>query len=178
MKISTFVVWFTGLSGSGKTTLATLLKQKLEERNLKVILLDGDEIRNLLVDNDHSEQGTINSCRQIAKIAQLIEANDIITIVCKMSPYREIREAARQEVGKFREIYVECSLEECVRRDPKGVYRKALAGELTEVTGMGTERVHQYDVPEQPFITLNTEKHSAEDLVMKLLDKFVEVGDI
>jgi len=173
-----FVVWFTGLSGSGKTTLAILLKQKLEERNLKVTLLDGDEIRNLLVDNDHSEQGAINSGRQIAKIVQLLEANNIITIVCKISPYWEIREAARQEVGKFREIYVECSLEECVRRDPRGVYRKALAGELTEVTGMGNQRVHQYDVPEHPFITLNTEKHSAEDLVMKLMDKLVEVHDI
>jgi adenylyl-sulfate kinase len=171
-----FAVWMTGLPGSGKSTLSILLKQRLEtEFGRRVELLDGDEIRKgISKDLGLSREDREEHARRVAFVAKLLARNDVIPIVALISPYRVSRESARETIGKerFLEVYIRASLEECQRRDPKGLYAKARKGEITNMTGVQDP----YEEPLNPDITIDTEGVPTEASVGELIRKLRELG--
>jgi adenylylsulfate kinase len=132
-----FCIWLTGLSASGKTTLARLLDSALEERGFKVQVLDGDEIRaNLNQELGFSKSDREINLNRIAYIAKLLVRHGVVVIVAAITPYESIRQQVRARVGDYVEVFLNCPLEVCLGRDPKGLYRKALAGEIKNFTGI------------------------------------------
>jgi len=168
-----FVVWITGLPGSGKTTIARKLEAKLKDRGLKVEVFDGDEVRkNLSAGLGFSRQDRETHNKRVIYVCKLLARNGVNSIVALISPYRDVREYARKELPKFVEVYCKCSLQECIRRDPKGLYKKALAGEINNMTG-----IHDpYEKPLNPEVVLDTEHDTAESNVRKILKKLRELG--
>ncbi len=155
-----FVLWFTGLPGSGKTTLATEMRNFLVERGFKVELLDGDEIRKgLSKDLGFSKEDREKHNERVIFVAKLLSRNGVITLVPLISPYREVRIKARKEIENFIEIYVHCPLDVLIRRDPKGLYKKALAGEITNLTGIQDP----YEEPLEPEIVVQTDTQSVAE---------------
>ncbi len=160
-------VWITGLPASGKTTIAALLKEHLKSKNIQVIILDGDEIRKTVSkDLGYSPDDRKEHNRRVIEIAKLLVKNGITTIIPLISPYRETREMARKELPNFVEVYTKASLEACMKRDPKGLYKKAQAGEIQNMTGIQSP----YEEPQNPEIILDTEKSSPQDCLAKILD--------
>ena len=132
-----FTVWFTGLPSSGKTTLACLLEKKIQDLGFKVEHLDGDEVRQKLTkDLGFSKEDRNENIRRIAYVAKLLTRVGAVAITSAISPYQALRDYARNEIGDFVEIFVHCPLEVCIKRDVKGLYKKALRGELTQFTGI------------------------------------------
>ncbi|HDM22323.1 MAG TPA: adenylyl-sulfate kinase, partial [Methanomicrobia archaeon] len=132
-----FVLWFTGLSGSGKSTIADRVAEKLRERGLKIERLDGDTVRKSLTrDLGFSERDRNENIRRVAFVAKLLSRNGVGVIASFISPYRKIRNHVREEVTNFVEVYAKCPLEICIERDPKGLYKKALNGEIENFTGV------------------------------------------
>jgi len=131
-------LWFTGLPCSGKTTIAEIVKAKLEEENIPVELLDGDEIRKHFSKGiGFSKEDRNNHLRRIAYLCHLLTKHGVVVLACFVSPYRENREFARELIGKrFSEVFVDTPLEECVKRDVKGMYKRAIAGEIKQFTGI------------------------------------------
>src|SRR5690348_1389168 len=130
------VIWITGIPASGKSTLANLLKEYCKEKNLPADILDGDEIRKTLSkDLGFSEKDRKEHNRRVIIVAKLLSKNGIITIIPLISPYRETRDLARKEIPKFVEVYTKASVDECIKRDPKGLYQKAKKGEIQNLTG-------------------------------------------
>ena len=160
-------LWFTGLSGAGKSTIAQLVVHQLAERDLKVEVLDGDVVRtNLSKGLGFSKEDRDTNIRRIAFVADLLSRNGIVAITAAISPYREIRDEARGKMGeRFVEIYVKASVEECARRDVKGLYEKAFKGEIKEFTGVSDP----YEPPSAPEITLDTENETPEESAGKVL---------
>jgi len=150
------VLWFTGLSGSGKSTIARELEVKLYEKGILCYVLDGDNIRHgLNSDLGFSACDRKENIRRIAEVTKLFYDAGIMVLVCFISPYKSERDFARKLIGKdFIEIYVKCSLEECERRDTKGLYKKAREGEIKDFTGISAP----YEEPENAEIVLDTEK--------------------
>jgi bifunctional enzyme CysN/CysC len=149
------VIWFTGLSGAGKSTIANLLDKRLFAENRHTTLLDGDNVRHgLNKDLGFTEQDRVENIRRVTEVANLMADAGLITLVSFISPYREERNAARQRVGdaRFVEVYVKASVEECAERDPKGLYKKALAGEIKNFTGVDAP----YEAPQAPEIVVDT----------------------
>ena len=139
------VIWLTGLPSSGKTTIADALAQRLRGDGLPVEVLDGDEVRkSLSSDLGFSAEDRQQHNRRVIYVSKLLIRNGLIVIVPLISPYRETREFARAELGRFLEVYVKCSIEECIRRDVKGLYAKALRGEVVNFTGISDP----YEEPE------------------------------
>ncbi len=168
-----FVIWLTGPSGAGKTTLAHALAKKLQSMNFNVEVLDGDGIRSKLYpDLGFSEKEREMHNRVVIEMAKLLAKNGVITIVAVIAPYRKWREHARKEIGKFIEVYLRCPLEVRIRRDPKGLYAKALKGEIKDLTGLDGE----YEVPENPELILDTDRVSVEEEVEAVLRKIKELG--
>ncbi len=160
-------IWITGLPASGKTTIAALLKEHLKSKNIQVIILDGDEIRKTVSkDLGYSPEDRKEHNRRVIEIAKLLVKNGITTIIPLISPYRETREMARKEIPNFVEVYTKASLEACMKRDPKGLYKKAQAGEIQNMTGIQSP----YEEPQNPEIILDTEKSSPQDCLAKILD--------
>ncbi|MTI61795.1 MAG: adenylyl-sulfate kinase [Firmicutes bacterium] len=162
------VLWFTGLSGSGKSTIAVELEKKLLEQRKAVYRLDGDNIRHgLNSDLGFSAKDRRENIRRIAEVAALFKDAGIITLVSFISPYRDSREFARECIGSdfFKEIYVKADLETCIERDPKGLYKKALAGEIADFTGISAP----YQEPEEPSLVLDTGKLSLEESLKMVL---------
>ncbi len=163
------VLWFTGLSGSGKSTLAKALEQKLHNAGRMTALLDGDNIRSGLNRNlGFSEGDREENIRRIAEVAKLFLQNGIITLASFVSPTKEMREMARQIISPddFIEIFVDCPLEECEKRDVKGLYKKARAGAIPNFTGIDAP----FEAPSAPDLTLHTDRESVDESVQKIMD--------
>lgn len=163
------MVWFTGLSGSGKSTLAIALERELQKRGLLCRILDGDNIRSGINNNlGFSPEDRVENIRRIAEVGKLFVDTGIITIAAFISPNNQLREMASRIIGKddFMEIYVSTPIEECERRDVKGLYAKARRGEIKEFTGISAP----FEAPEAPTLSLDTSKLSLEESVHRLLD--------
>ena len=161
-----FTLWFTGLSGAGKSTLSNLIAKELRHRGLKVEILDGDEVRtNLSKGLGFSKEDRDTNIKRIGYVCNLLTRNGVVAISAAISPYRDIRDHNRKEIGHFIEIYVECSIPELTRRDVKGLYKKALAGEIQNFTGVSDP----YEPPLQAEIVVNSEKESVEESAQKIV---------
>ena len=169
-------LWFTGLSGAGKSTIARLVEAELRERDTRVEVLDGDVVRtNLSKGLGFSKEDRDTNIRRIAFVADLLSRNGVIAITASISPYREIRDEARELMGeRFVEIFLKASVEACARRDVKGLYEKAFRGEIKEFTGVSDP----YEEPLNPDLVIDTESESPEESaarVLALLDERVQV---
>lgn len=163
------MVWFTGLSGSGKSTIAIALERELHQRGLLCRILDGDNIRSGINNNlGFSEADRVENIRRIAEVSKLFVDTGIITIAAFISPSNDIREMAADIIGRddFVEVYVSTPIEECERRDVKGLYAKARRGEIKNFTGISAP----FEAPEHPALTLDTSVLSLEESVHKLLE--------
>jgi adenylylsulfate kinase len=161
-------LWFTGLSGSGKSTIANALEKKLYEKKIHTYLLDGDNIRYGINNNlGFSPEDRKENIRRMAEIGKLFVDAGIVVLVAAISPFKFDRDAARNifEDEQFIEIYVKCSIEECEKRDPKGLYKKARKGEIKEFTGVS----QQYEEPVNPEITVDTTSQSLENSVEQIM---------
>ena len=162
-------VWMTGLPGSGKTTIALELERRLEGIGRNVEILDGDEVRKgLSSDLGFSKEDRQQHARRVTFVAKLLSRNGVIVLVGLISPFRAFRRYAREEIGDFVEVFVDTSLDECIRRDPKGLYKKAIAGEIKDLTGLQDP----YEPPESPELVISTEEVTVEqaaDMVMETL---------
>ena len=192
------VVWFTGLSGSGKSTIANLVDRQLYERNIHSFLLDGDNVRHglnaspgLLIE-EHGEtfakrfglgfaaEDREENIRRIGSVAELFCAAGIVTLTAFVSPYVRDRMAVRQRVeqagqpGDFIEVYIDVPLELCEQRDPKGLYKKARAGEVSDFTGISSP----YEPPEQAELVLDANSATPEELADQVVKKLLEMGRI
>ncbi|MHA1763182.1 MAG: adenylyl-sulfate kinase [Promethearchaeota archaeon] len=165
-----FTLWFTGLSGSGKSALADLIAEDLKKRGMKVERLDGDIVRQgLTSDLGFSEEDRIKNIERVTFVAKLLTRNGVAVLASFISPYNRIREYSRKEIGDYILVYVKCSLEECMKRDPKGLYKKALAGEIKQFTGID----HPFEEPDNPDIIVETDKQTIEDskdIILKALN--------
>lgn len=167
------VVWITGISASGKSTIANLLREYFANKNIQSDILDGDELRKTLSKGlGFSEQDRKEHNRRVIIVAKLLAKNGITTIIPLISPYRETRELARKEIPKFVEVYTKASIDECIRRDPKGLYKKAKAGEIKDLTGLQSP----YEEPTNPELVLDTEKYSKEECLNMVISKLKELG--
>jgi adenylylsulfate kinase len=159
-------LWFTGLSGAGKSTLANLVAEELRRRGLRVEILDGDEVRtNLSQGLGFSKEDRDTNIKRIGYVCHLLTRNGVVAISAAISPYRDVRDHNRKTIGRFVEIYVSCSIEELTRRDVKGLYKKALAGEIKNFTGISDP----YEPPLKPEITVDSAKEKAEESLAKIL---------
>jgi adenylylsulfate kinase len=167
------ILWFTGLSGAGKSTLANEVERRLHEKGVHTYLLDGDNIRHgINKDLGFSPEDRTENIRRIGEVAKLFVDAGVIVLTAFISPYRADRELARNlvEDGEFIEVYVKCALEECEKRDPKGLYKKAKAGEIPEFTGISAP----YEEPENPELIIETDAQSLEacaEQVVEYLEK-------
>ena len=162
------VLWFTGLSGSGKSTLANALEKRLNDRAIHSYILDGDNIRHGLNKGlGFSDEDRVENIRRIGEVAKLFVDAGLIVCTAFISPFRTDRERVRQlvEQGEFIEIYVKCSLDTCEQRDPKGLYKKARAGEIPDFTGISSP----YEEPDSPELVIETDVVSIEDAVDEMI---------
>ncbi|RKU42683.1 Adenylyl-sulfate kinase [Coniochaeta pulveracea] len=175
-----FTIWFTGLSASGKSTVATALEQHLLHLGLSAYRLDGDNVRfGLNKDLGFSEADRNENIRRIAEVAKLFSDSATVALTSFISPYKKDREVARKlheedKEGKidFIEVYVEVPIEVAEQRDPKGLYKKARAGEIKEFTGISAP----YEAPDAPEVTIRTDKESVEECVRKIVDYLHQKG--
>ena len=169
LKQRSVMVWFTGLSGSGKSTIAIALERELHKRGLLCRILDGDNIRSGINNNlGFSAEDRVENIRRIAEVSKLFIDTGVITIAAFISPNNELREMASTIIGKdnLLEIYVNTPIEECERRDVKGLYAKARKGEIKDFTGVSAP----FEAPEHPALSLDTSVLSLEESVNKLLE--------
>ncbi len=170
-----FVIWLTGLSGSGKTTLSFKIEKELKKRGMKFVQrLDGDVIRQSLNKGlGFSREDRDENIRRVGFVAKLLSNNGVATICAFISPYHAVREEVRKECKNFIEIYVRCPLEILIMRDPKGLYKRALTGEIKNFTGIDDP----YEEPANPEIIVDTSNESLEESTEKIL-KFLEERDL
>lgn len=162
-----FTVWFTGLSGAGKSTIANALAKELRARGMKVEVLDGDVIRtNLSKGLGFSKEDRDTNVLRVGWVAEVLSRNGVAVLCALISPYRETRNKVRERIQNFVEVYVHAPLEEVIRRDVKGLYKKALAGEIQNFTGISDP----YEPPENPEVVCNTAEETLEESVQKVLD--------
>ena len=167
------VVWLTGLSGSGKSTIAVEVEKILNSIGKAVYRLDGDNIRfGLNSDLGFTEEDRMENIRRISEVCALFQDAGLIVIASFISPMAKMRHMAREKSkGKFIEVYVKTNVETCIKRDPKGLYKKALVGEIKEFTGISAP----YEEPENPDITLDTESSTLNECVEQLVKKILTV---
>lgn len=166
------MVWFTGLSGSGKSTVAMGVERELHARGILCRILDGDNIRAGINANlGFSADDRRENIRRIAEIGRLFVDTGIVTLACFVSPTRELRRLAADIIGEadFREVYVSTPIEECERRDVKGLYRRARAGEVKNFTGVSAP----FEAPEHPALCIDTSRLTLEESVGKVVDLIV-----
>ena len=171
------VLWFTGLSGSGKSTLANALDSRLHGLGLHTYVLDGDNVRHgLCKDLGFSDQDREENIRRIGEVAKLFYDAGVVTMTAFISPFRADRDRVRELLpeGDFIEVYCRCDLEVCEERDPKGLYKKARAGEIREFTGISSP----YEEPENPEIVVNTDRKSLDECVQQIVEYLAERKEI
>lgn len=160
------VIWLTGLPCSGKTTISKKLEKYFLKKHLPVQILDGDSVRkNICKDLGFSKADRDKNIERVAYIAQMLANNKINVIISFVSPYKRMRAFARKICPNFVEVYVKCSIEECIRRDAKGMYKKALAGKIKDFTGIQDP----YEEPKTSEVILETDKNSAQKCVSELI---------
>ena len=172
-----FTVWFTGLSGAGKTTLATALAAELAERGLKVEVLDGDEVRtNLSKGLGFSKADRDTNIRRIGYVARLLARNGVGVIAAAISPYREVRDEVRRSIeaegAVFIEVFARCPIQVLAQRDVKGLYKKALAGEIKEFTGVSDP----YEEPDDPEVIVETNRQTVAESVALIVTELARLG--
>ena len=166
-------VWFTGLSGSGKTTIAKRIETILKERGVPVERLDGDIVRQSLTrDLGFSKEDRDKNIERVTFVSKLLTRNGVVTLCAFISPYKAVRDQSRREIGEFLEVYVKASLDALLERDLKGLYKKALAGEIQNFTGVNDP----YDVPENPELVCDTDVESIEESTAKVMAMLEERG--
>lgn len=168
-----FTVWFTGLSGAGKTTIAHRLEAALRERGRKVEVLDGDVVRTRLSKGlGFSKEDRDTNIRRIGFVAHLLSRNGVAVICAAISPYREIRDENRALIGDFVEVYAWCPIDVLQARDVKGLYARALNGEIPNFTGVSDP----YEEPLNPEVVVNTDRETVEESLGKVVAKLEEMG--
>jgi len=168
-------LWFTGMSGSGKTTLARAVEAILRDRGLKVEVLDGDVVRtNLSKGLGFSKEDRDTNIKRIGFVCNLLARNGVVAIGAAISPYREVRDSIRQDIERFVEVYCQCPLDVLVERDVKGLYKKALAGEIKNFTGVSDP----YEEPLHAEVVVNTDSEAPGFSVAKILTKLEELNYI
>ncbi|ADF41715.1 adenylyl-sulfate kinase [Priestia megaterium] len=163
-----FVLWFTGLSGSGKSTVANAVAKALFDKNIRNYVLDGDNVRFGLNKNlGFSAEDRTENIRRIGEVSKLFVDSGQVVLTAFISPFQEDRAQVREilEGNEFLEVYVECPLEECEKRDPKGLYKKARSGEIRDFTGIDSP----YESPANPELTINTSTQSVEECVQTVI---------
>jgi adenylylsulfate kinase len=164
-------LWFTGLSGSGKSTVSLLVATALRNAGYKVEILDGDVVRtNLSKGLGFSKEDRDTNIKRIGFVCKLLTRNDVIAISAAISPYREIRNFVRRDIGDFIEIFCDSELDVLIERDTKGLYKKALAGEIENFTGISDP----YEPPENPELILKTDSESPGDSAQKVIELLIE----
>ena len=170
-----FTLWLTGLSGAGKSTLAAAVSKALRDRGIPVEVLDGDEVRlNLSKGLGFSREDRDTNIRRIGYVAKLLARNGVAVITAAISPYRAIRDEVRDQIGEFVEVHVKASLDECIRRDTKGLYARALAGEIPQFTGVSDP----YEEPLAPELVIDTEREEISDSASRVIDRLFELGHL
>ena len=168
--MKSFVLWFTGLSGSGKSTLADSVYSELKKSDLKIEQLDGDIVREIFPKTGFSEDERNEHIKRIGFLTSILERNGIIVIASFISPFKKSRDFVRNQCENFVEIYVSASLEECEKRDVKGLYIKARNGDIRDFTGINSP----YEIPENSELVIDTEKLSIEQSAQKVLNYIYE----
>jgi len=162
-----FTLWFTGLSGAGKSTLSNLLADELRRRGMRVEILDGDDVRtNLSKGLGFSKEDRDTNIKRIGYVCKLLSRNGVVAISAAISPYREVRDFNREQIGNFIEVYVQCSIEALTRRDVKGLYKKALAGEIQNFTGVSDP----YEPPRKAEITVDSERQNVQESLKTIVE--------
>lgn len=170
-----FAVWMTGLPSSGKSTIAKQLETRFRNDGLRVEVLDGDEIREHLSPNlGFTKADRDTHIRRLAYVGKLLTRNGVIVVAAAISPYRETRAYARSLIGSFVEVYINCPLEVCIERDVKGLYRKAIAGQIAEFTGISDP----YEPPERPELEIRTDLETSLDSSARILTELKRLGFI
>lgn len=168
-----FTLWFTGLSGAGKSTLANLIAEDLRARGMKVEILDGDVVRTHLSRGlGFSKEDRDTNIRRIGWVCEVLSRNGVVAIAAAISPYREVRDELRARIGNFVEVYVEAPIEVLAARDVKGLYKKALAGEIKNFTGVSDP----YEPPLNPEIVCHSAIETVEESRAKILSRLAELG--
>lgn len=161
-----FTLWFTGLPSSGKSTLARRVEEILLERGLNVEVLDGDEVRETMSKGlGFSKVDRDTNIRRIGFVAKLLSRNNVVAITAAISPYQDTRDEMRKAIGRFVEVYVKCPIDVLKERDVKGLYKKALAGEIKHFTGVDDP----YEAPVRPEILIDSDKESVDESVAKII---------
>ncbi len=168
-----FTLWFTGLSGSGKTTVSRIIEKQLIERGYRVEVLDGDVVReNLSKGLGFSKTDRDINIRRIGFVCELLTRNGVVAIAAAISPYRDVRDENRARIGRFVEVYAKCPLEVVAERDVKGLYKKAMAGELKGMTGVDDP----YQAPENPEVVFESDRETPQESAARIMSKLEEMG--
>jgi adenylyl-sulfate kinase len=167
-----FTLWFTGMSGAGKSTVSERVFDRLKSAGAKVELLDGDVVRTHLSKGlGFSKEDRDTNIRRIGFVSELLTRNGVISIVAAISPYREVREEVRARIGNFVEVYVTCPIEVLAERDVKGLYKKALAGEIASFTGVSDP----YEPPQNAEVVIDSSREPVDESVDKVWNKLREM---
>ncbi len=170
-----FTLWFTGLPSSGKSTLARRVEEILLERGMNVEVLDGDEVReNLSKGLGFSKEDRDTNIRRIGFVAKLLARNGVVAITAAISPYRDVRDEMRRAIGRFVEVYVECPIDVLKERDVKGLYKKALAGEIKHFTGVDDP----YEPPLKPEVVVHSDREGVDESVARIVGTLEVLGYI
>ncbi|MBI4789267.1 MAG: adenylyl-sulfate kinase [Chloroflexi bacterium] len=168
-----FTLWFTGLSGSGKTTCSRIVEKELRARGHKVEMLDGDVVReNLSKGLTFSKEDRDINIRRIGFVCEILTRNEVIAITAAISPYRAVRDENRARIGRFIEVYAKCPISVLAERDVKGLYKKALAGEIKNFTGIDDP----YEEPLNPEIVIESDKETPEQSAQRIIARLEEMG--
>ncbi len=168
-----FTIWFTGLSGAGKSTLANLLEKELRSRSMKVEVLDGDVVRTHLSKGlGFSKEDRDTNIRRIGWVCEVLSRNGVVAIAAAISPYRDIRNEVRANISNFVEVYVQASIPVLAERDVKGLYKKALAGEIKNFTGVSDP----YEAPENPEVVCNSDSETVSESLTNILNTLQRLG--